>query len=821
MTDPEAVTHAQVAVVTKGPSIKIKELDKSKANADIQQLLKELDKDGDGTIDANELVSHLEGVVSHRRERRWMWWIIAMLTLFNLFTIGAVVGLTYATMYSLKDSEVSGSTMYAKGTTEVVRTGNADMTVVNGVMVSRTTTAADGTTTTAAINSTVVNGTLTPVNPASVLRTANYMGAPQAFSSRVNIRDLMELKYLYLKGAGVAELALQVQGVARVPADNSVHGSIVRIVTVAGTITLDDTVVVFSTEMADIFTEAGFKVARNRRMLIGVYEVLGFFNFIKDLSIFNLPSSEPVPRLPASNFLMKVKIYEPCVVASDPNNDRCVLVTGTINGSSISTSGHHRRMALDAPLMTMPDEPLLPMADSWPALAPASDVPSRRRLSTVPRSLAGVEDLAGVEVVNGTRYMTHNETAIAYNGLVRTAYQFALYPTHQRIELAKGDGMVYRWQEPVSASSASSGPAVAYCGNFTMPPALAGAFSKENLVKFEYLGNEAFGDRAARHFRMEMKQPQEPGSNQTRPNLIINYWDAPNNLVPLGFEFYSADAGMVLIKVLEFRNLTATSPEATTASLWQVPAATTCADRDRDMPMLTTPFTAAASMSDVGEIGAALPAGPLTGTATANLNATGGLRRRELSAGQSVHESARSLTAYWNNACIPQRIFTFNKDSFGGIPCSGGIGWDPAAIAARIRCSGYLSNWPMIRLDGDVGANTCDEKAFGCVTAYLDIGQMAKYDGGLWKAASYVLSEVKLGTICLTYDSQYAMLWTEVDTGTLGFIYRGYAVFQLAADKQMAFIGQLRGDFQAWEGGRWVTKNSRTFLSSVLLARYG
>ena len=30
-------------------------------------------------------------------------------------------------------------------------------------------------------------------------------------------------------------------------------------------------------------------------------------------------------------------------------------------------------------------------------------------------------------------------------------------------------------------------------------------------------------------------------SNQSR--------DAPNNLVPLGFEFYSADAGMVLIKV--------------------------------------------------------------------------------------------------------------------------------------------------------------------------------------------------------------------------------------------------------------------------------
>ncbi|KAG2423845.1 hypothetical protein HXX76_015005 [Chlamydomonas incerta] len=803
--------------MTKGPSIKIKELDKSKANADIAALLKELDKDGDGTIDANELVSHLEGVVSHRRERRWMWWIIAMLTLFNLFTIGAVVGLTYATMYSLKDSEVSGSTMYAKGTTEVVKTGNAEMTVVNGVMVSRQVTSADGTTTTTTVNTTLVNGTITPVNPAAVLRTANYMGAPQAFSSRVDIRDLMELKYLYLKGAGTAELALQVQGVARVPSVNSVHGSIVRIVTMAGTITLDDTVIVFSSDIADIFAEAGFKVARNRRMLIGVYEVLGFFNFIKDLSIFNLPAAEPVPRLPATDFFMKVKIYEPCVAASDPKTDRCVLNTATISGPA--ASGHHRRMALDAPLMAMPDEPLLPMADSWPAVGAASDVPARRRLSTVPRSLAGVEDLAGVEVVNGTRYMTHNETAIAYSGLVRTAYQFALYPTHQRIELSKTDGVVYRWQEPVAASW--SGPAVAYCGNYTMPPALAGAFSKDNLVKFEYLGNEAFGERAARHFRLELKQPQAPGSNLTRPNLIINYWDAPNSLVPLGFEFYSEDAGMVMIKVLEFRNLTATSPEATTASLWQVPAAATCAAKDKDMPMLTTPFTAAAAVSDIGDIGAALPAGALTGNVTSiPANSTSGLRR-ELSAGHSVHDSARALTGYWTNACQCRTGFWFNQDTLGGIPCSGSFGWDPAAIAARFRCSGYLSNWPMIRLDGDVAANTCDGIAAGCVSAFLDIDRMAQMDGGLWSIASYVLNEVKLGTICIGYEGGWATLWAEVDSGTLAFYYRGYAVFQMGASRDRAVVVQLRGDFQAWEGGRWVTKSSRTFLNNVVLARYG
>ena len=72
-------------------------------------------------------------------------------------------------------------------------------------------------------------------------------------------------------------------------------------------------------------------------------------------------------------------------------------------------------------------------------------------------------------------------------------------------------------------------------------------------------------------------------------------------------------------------------------------------------------------MSDVGEIGAALPAGPLTGTATANLNATGGLRRRELSAGQSVHESARV------RVCV-DRVHTCACVWAGGVAVHGGRG---------------------------------------------------------------------------------------------------------------------------------------------------
>ncbi|KXZ43125.1 hypothetical protein GPECTOR_101g26 [Gonium pectorale] len=287
----------------------------------------ELDQNGDGVINADELVNMLDGVVKAREERRYMIFIIAALCVFCLLTVGAVVGLTYAVVDALKDTHVTGDTMYVKGSTvEVVRTGSAEFAVVNGVLVNRqaqanttssatATTASNTTATTSALPSSVmrtasaefavVNGVLvnrqaqanttssatattasnttatTSALPSSVMRTASYMGTPQPFTSRVDVRALMELKYLYIKGTGSVELALMVTGVARVPMEGSVLGTVVRILTSAGTITLDDTVVMFSTDTADVFAEAGFKVSRNRRVLLGFYDILGFFNFIE------------------------------------------------------------------------------------------------------------------------------------------------------------------------------------------------------------------------------------------------------------------------------------------------------------------------------------------------------------------------------------------------------------------------------------------------------------------------------------------------------------------------------------------------------------
>ncbi|KXZ43133.1 hypothetical protein GPECTOR_101g34 [Gonium pectorale] len=117
----------------------------------------------------------------------------------------------------------------------------------------------------------------------------------------------------FIKGAGEVELALMVTGVARVPMEGSTYGTVVRIITTVGTITLDDTLILFSTDIADVFSEAGFRttpISRNRRMLLGAYDVLGFFNFIRDKNVFNLPPTQPATVLPTSDFLMKLKASE-------------------------------------------------------------------------------------------------------------------------------------------------------------------------------------------------------------------------------------------------------------------------------------------------------------------------------------------------------------------------------------------------------------------------------------------------------------------------------------------------------------------------------
>ncbi|KXZ53196.1 hypothetical protein GPECTOR_7g1089 [Gonium pectorale] len=75
--------------------------------AAIDGFLQELDHNHDGNINADDLLSMLEGVATQRRQRRWMIFAIVGLLFFCCATVAATVGLTYAVVHALKDTEAS------------------------------------------------------------------------------------------------------------------------------------------------------------------------------------------------------------------------------------------------------------------------------------------------------------------------------------------------------------------------------------------------------------------------------------------------------------------------------------------------------------------------------------------------------------------------------------------------------------------------------------------------------------------------------------------------------------------------------------------
>ncbi|KAG2429565.1 hypothetical protein HXX76_010800 [Chlamydomonas incerta] len=515
------------------------------------KVLSEFDANKDDRLDANELALLVSKMVQEREDKRLLLWGLIAVLVVLVVLIGALTGMTWAVVAAFKDTDVKGGVMYVKGSaSEVVQTASSEMTIVDGALINRQALSAAAMTAAAAATANATNATNAGAiiaQPDSVVRTATFVGTPVKFSSRVNVRQLMELKYLYITGVGEVEVALLVQGVARVG-----HRG-------ARTITLDNTVVRFEEEIAPIFVKAGFVVSHSRRSLLGIYDVLGFFNFIADLEVFNLPPDQPKPALPSANFMMQLKIYEPCVFPFDPSNDRCIApgADGALNPddatSNSSSTGARRRLQLQALQQLL--GPLAPPSSSGPVLpllaspSLASDAAGDRRrrstLATAPHTHARLlqttdagsflHDLAGVEVVNGSRYMTHTETATMWQGSMRTVYEYALFPGYRRVEVASNaSGVMDVWQEE---------------DPIPLP----------EVVEFDYFDNR-------------------------------------KDFSPLGFEMNHPVAGHVMIQVVAYRNLTAADVSNDT---FAVPSAaadssggyTGACGNDTSIPRLSSPFT--------------------------------------------------------------------------------------------------------------------------------------------------------------------------------------------------------------------------------------
>ncbi|PNW77055.1 hypothetical protein CHLRE_10g420450v5 [Chlamydomonas reinhardtii] len=599
------------------------------------KVLDEFDANKDNRLDAQELAALVNKMVQEREDkRRLLVGLIAVLVVLVVL-IGALTGMTWAVVAAFKDTDVQNGVMYVKGSTsEVVQTASAEMTIVDGALINRQALSAAAMTTNATANTTTNNNSSSAsvlTAPDSVVRTADFVGTPVKFGSRVNIRQLMELKYLYITGMGEVEVALVVQGVARVPDADSVWGTVVHIITAAGTITLDDTVVRFEQEIAPVFVRAGFAVSRSRRSLLGIYDVLGFFNFIADLEVFNLPPDQPRPALPSNNFMMQLKIYEPCVFPFDPSSDRCIAppTDGALNPddtsatASSNSSSARRRLQLQALQQLLgpmappsPSGPLLPLL-AGPEQQASGVAGGKRRsaLATAPHTHARMlqstdaagtflHDLAGVEVVNGSRYMTHTETAHVWQGLMRTVYEYALFPAYRRVEVASNaSAQLNVWQEEALPDGAEVNPQTWFCMQNPLPPGKLDKYSdlkNTSAVNFTFLGYTELYGKSARHFRLSIRQPvnktnPNPGLSSTDPLPLpevveFDYFDNRKDFSPLGFELNHPIAGHIMIQVVQYRNLTAAD---VSTAMFSPPAglATGACTNDTSIPRLSSPFT--------------------------------------------------------------------------------------------------------------------------------------------------------------------------------------------------------------------------------------
>ena len=233
----------------------------------LQPLRASLDVDTTGTVSAAELATAMELYVQSKNRvkqlSRMVFWICLLMGLL----LAAIAGVTIAVVELSKDTDVSsGGAMTVKG------------------------------------------------HPDTAVQTAAFL-TPAALSSEMGDDDWMELKVLTLTSPAGARMNLAVTGTVRVPFEESCHGSVVRVLTAVGTITLDGKDLVFGGDVDDaLFREAGFILSTGGagKKLLGAYTLLGMFNLLSGLELVNPPCRGDKPGIPKGDFQMTLTVSQAC-----------------------------------------------------------------------------------------------------------------------------------------------------------------------------------------------------------------------------------------------------------------------------------------------------------------------------------------------------------------------------------------------------------------------------------------------------------------------------------------------------------------------------
>ena len=264
----------------------------------LREKVQDMDDDGDGFIDFNEVLKQSARLGEAKRQGRW--WRNLVVVLFAVWAaqiatqIGTEFGVTFLTRQSLV-SRRSGDT--------------AVMTTTDG---------------TTAVQVAIIN-------------------SPQALSSALPNAAFSQLNVFQVNNTNTgSHVSLNVLGYARIQGTGQ-YGSVVHILTAAGTITLDGRSMSFADDVAPVFSLAGFTVAASssgrRRLLDTGVDIVGFFNYLGTFDLDSLEASslngtvasnKTFASFPTS-YTMVLKTYITCDASSSPQPAWCTT-DGAIGG---------------------------------------------------------------------------------------------------------------------------------------------------------------------------------------------------------------------------------------------------------------------------------------------------------------------------------------------------------------------------------------------------------------------------------------------------------------------------------------------------------
>ncbi|KXZ41380.1 hypothetical protein GPECTOR_509g477 [Gonium pectorale] len=340
-------------------------------------------------------------------------------------------------------------------------------------------------------------------------------------------------------------------------------------------------------------------------------------------------------------------------------------------------------------------------------------------------------------------------------------YNFAIYPLWQKIEVTAGK-TVYAWQENVLPVGSSNEVHQYFCGNYSTITSGAAGFNASSVLNYTYTGVDSVGDKLARHFELTVTQLTDTAGKTDV--MRIDYWDSLDTYTPLRFQFSHKDIGTVMIDVVEFRSISASSPEAQPA-MFEVPALQPNAScpNDPTLPRLSTPFMARGAV-----VSADAPDGPNPASGRRLIASSIDLAQRwnKLDHVQGSGDWPEwALDMYGGAHPANRGLLASTRRMLGecGTKVSVGLDFEPCgldfshyangAFALGARCGGSVGP---IELEGSIEADTCDQTVKGCLT----VGVGFPKDNWLVKKIGIDLS-IDIASACVGYNTKDRFFFIE------------------------------------------------------------